>query len=1425
MSDQLSDIVAFRNDRLFDGAVNIEWHTEDSDKAILAGNSFVFHGPEYHAVDQEDVGSDHGHRLIDTATFTETIVRRCYGTEKQPFTLAIAGYGTGKSHLGVTLARLLSNSSADENQAILDGLQQADLMKASNVQLLLRQADKPCLVVTLNGMREFNLTAEVSRQIRAELQKNGHDTEYLDELRPRFQQAKSLINLAHETLQQEIAVQAGQDDIKQVLRCLDEQDENIYSSVYNFFNDRGMPITVLSGESIGDIIDHTVDRYCGKNKDYQSLVVLFDEFGKYTEFATIRSQISGSGALQDLFEAVQSNDEVVSFVGFIQFDLNSYTQRVAPEYRNEILRYITRYQTADKLYLSINLETLIASLLERKDKSRLADHFANPNFEKAVELDKERINRWFPSSKNYRSWTDSERFETVIAKGCWPLSPYSTWLLYYLAAAGKHLQERSALALLGETFNKFGSNVIQEDNTTHLITPVRLCSESLIQELISAEELGQQGAIAHSYATVREKHGTRFSQLENDVLVSILLASKLRMVFADKDDATAGLASLMGKNSRDVGQAIEKLQIEYNVIEWDDSFKTFDILGDAVPRTQFLAFLRQQVSERFSEEKKANIFASRISSWTDKIIDLDCDFADDRNIFTNEWKFRAVTTEYAKLQEQIYLAIDTWVNNSAINEPKGTIFYCYLEPGRKFSEVENNLQIVTQQLKRKLGIKTLPFIVILLHDTQGKLGQVLAEKMVLESATEAQKAKFSNLIPVHLDKLNKSLQSEFNTLLRERNFFLPFENLDGVRRLTQIGNALFANLYPTTIPFPFDGFSSERGNAAKTCNELIIGLFHGNIDLHSINSKGVKFKNRVLPVLRNSWSLFNQDGSLTSRSGLKVLRDLASNFDQELKKKKELQIDQLVGTLCKPPYGANIASAGLFLACYVAARRTSLEIIKDGRQLGLSQWIDGNKVFKSNLFNKAELSVRLVHVGETSDEWKTFLDEWEASLLHEEKLDFLFKCQELTEKSSPPSNLSYRIEALKETSLTSMQQLKKLENLNETIWKETEQAKRRGNAGSFAKEACKVLDFITKMKREDYFWTNGQVYSLEEEYGILRQYSIQYFDEWLLSLGPRSETPEEIGKFKHFMLNIQVNNFTKIDCRDQIEKITLYTTRKLANLELEFNQKKKLRSITNWFTDTERVLASSSVIKLRELKKQCKQYAQELDELAQGTVTKNIKDAQGNLIEILGQIDGAEKEYTARAESIWNSEIKVNRDIDRFRSEIDQLVTAFQGLDTDLEDLIIMKDSLNLFQNGYRTVKDINLTWEEFDKQKEQWSNACKEKLEEEEIPWDYEEVIDNLTKVIETERKQESKTWLNRFTDKIQTIVNLDTRSCQQLLTQLSNQPPYLHREDMKKTIILENMVQDHLSSMKLDWLITEYQELDLQQQELFRERIFNAS
>ena len=56
MPQHLQDLVKFRGDRLFNGAVNVDWFLTDDIKRTSAAKAFLFHGPEYHGVTQQDVG-------------------------------------------------------------------------------------------------------------------------------------------------------------------------------------------------------------------------------------------------------------------------------------------------------------------------------------------------------------------------------------------------------------------------------------------------------------------------------------------------------------------------------------------------------------------------------------------------------------------------------------------------------------------------------------------------------------------------------------------------------------------------------------------------------------------------------------------------------------------------------------------------------------------------------------------------------------------------------------------------------------------------------------------------------------------------------------------------------------------------------------------------------------------------------------------------------------------------------------------------------------------------------------------------------------------------------------------------------------------------------------------------------------------------
>src|SRR5262249_58913755 len=108
---------------------------------------------------------------------------------------------------------------------------------------------------------------------------------------------------------------------------------------------------------------------------------------------------------------------------------------------------------------------------------------------------------WFPGWTNHALWCDSARFIKIIVEGCWPLHPAATWFLYRLASVGKSLQQRSAVSLLEEAIAQHHS-VTVPDGRAWSLPAATLCSDTVVQELVAAENYGQQAAFAHAFMAV-----------------------------------------------------------------------------------------------------------------------------------------------------------------------------------------------------------------------------------------------------------------------------------------------------------------------------------------------------------------------------------------------------------------------------------------------------------------------------------------------------------------------------------------------------------------------------------------------------------------------------------------------------------------------------------------------------------------------------------------------------------------------------------------------------------------------------------------------------------------------------------------------------------------------------------------------------------
>ena len=171
----------------------------------------------------------------------------------------------------------------------------------------------------------------------------------------------------HVTLDEDFREYFGDDySIEEITRGLTSQDDRVFTKVNEIYKLKmGTSFPVAGQESLQDFIRVTSKQYCGPGKPFAGLLIIFDEFGRYIEFAAQKPHVAGPAALQQLYEAVQENAGSVFLLAFIQTELRAYASRVMPERRDEIERYLTRFDSVRKVRLSTNRNSHSTSYREK----------------------------------------------------------------------------------------------------------------------------------------------------------------------------------------------------------------------------------------------------------------------------------------------------------------------------------------------------------------------------------------------------------------------------------------------------------------------------------------------------------------------------------------------------------------------------------------------------------------------------------------------------------------------------------------------------------------------------------------------------------------------------------------------------------------------------------------------------------------------------------------------------------------------------------------------------------------------------------------------------------------------------------------------------------------------------------------------------
>lgn len=560
---------------------------------------------------------------------------------------------------------------------------------------------------------------------------------------------------------------------------------------------------------------------------------------------------SGDSALQQIFEAVQNADGALQVINFIQSDIKTYLQRV--DQTKNISRYIGRYDGSDKYYISSNLETVFANLIQRKDKKLFASTVIKwqSDNEDSWKSDFEKINRWLITKG---MWKDYKLFRKVVVEGIYPMHPLATFMLTQLS---DYLQNRSSLTLISHYIEELSSAELNGEPV--MIMPEYLMRGDLYVEMLAAEQDGKQPSQqCIRYDNIIRKFGDKLSEKSLAVLRSNLVLRILRFRTTDYEDAKMALRFVSGFTMKEIEEELNWLENEYAVLGFDDHAGCFDFMEESNGAHDFKVIKKRLIAS--AKINKSYINTLKIQEIAGVLELQGTNFGATHKIATNEWLFKQEMypiEEFTEAKADSYIA--EWKAATSSIAAKGRLIWLYIN---RETEVDVMDKVQTQVKK----FEGMPIVVMLINDNENRLFNSLVEYYVFDTLDDLNRKKYERHYLDGFKQAENNLKDEFEELKKQR-LRIRFDEVATVtNRMAAFLTDIFEEIYPNAVPFWFDSFVTKGNNLGGKggtyfCS-IIKMLLSGSVNADSIHNFASDVRNRIDAVLmttsNTSWKCINE---------------------------------------------------------------------------------------------------------------------------------------------------------------------------------------------------------------------------------------------------------------------------------------------------------------------------------------------------------------------------------------------------------------------------------------------------------------------------------------------------------------------------------------------------------------------------------------
>ena len=938
------------------------------------------------------------------------------------------------------------------------------------------------------------------------------------------------------------------------------------------------------------------------------------------------------------------------------------------------------------------------------------------------------------------------------------------------------------------------------------------------EELLIAEESGNQGAITHALQSVLNRHRGRLDAISITLLRAIVVAAKLYMKGDDREDAIEGLSWICGLSIEQVKKGLDNLQFDLNIVEWDNSLRYFDIISDSIPKTQFIKFLKDRRTNDYDCLRQEKLFTSTIG----KIIefsDVNTDFGEIHSIKTREWRFSTKPANINFIDYTVTNEVSNFAQRIEHDEPKGSIIYCYV--GQTYSSEDATVRIRKEFIKslKQQDINIIPLFIVILHDAEGKLGALLAEYDILQNLNKTEKEKFANLVSAHEELLKKNINNLFYTLIKQRHWITPLQT-ELPQRLSSVGLDIFEQTYKEAVRFSMDGFATSNGNGPTHAYGFARHLLRGTLTYGHIQDMPPTEKNRAITLFKNDWDIFSTTTGLIQKHP-PTLQKIFRKWDN-LCKEGGVLLSDLFKKLTMPPYGMNSMAALLAIGVYLAPRSTTLHIRDKESAIAIRDWFDNiltsvRKKITPQFFGTAKLLL----CTDGSDRWSDFLNEWESCTSYKELCKFPSRAKEILRQTPITSSAdNFQYHELTQKSTEAREKLQDFATLEQKAENQMELSEKQQKFEPYIASTANYGKLLAIVEKAPECWPSEYKIQFEQRFGEMREYVITHFQQWLEMISPRANSIEGLSDFKTKMEKLE-SKLKSIGLECEATRLKEAVKNACRQTEIIAKYKSKMVETENWLQINTLELRTLQFVRLQASRETAKDLAKSLETIFRNKQLEGLAELRERLSNHQKDLENRVKELKKSLSDALSPTFSTIEEIDVLLANLANLEGVFSQT-LDAEDITVLKSTLQWALSNWKTLRDdISLDTKTLNELLVQFYKNLIRQIEEKELNFSAEKLYEIINSNIYHYRNIRSATWIDNAQNKCNTLSQTSMEKATQLLNFLNTSPPYLTDTDNFKLEQLRNGVLDHLSKQKIDWLVEEVNTLSSDQKMIFFERL----